>query len=323
VPGTDDRTGDTPDHQPHDEAGEPGRSSDDQLGGPPSPPAVTLTRTARFALGATIAIVLGVIVLVVVAVTARPAARNTIHQASAPAAVVAAVSDVPTAVFDAVGDGPARMGLVAPTVFAPPAPVREGGRPAVLYLGAEYCTFCAAERWPLVVALSRFGRFTRLDSVTSSSTSVFPAIQSFTFSGAVYTSPYVALSATEQYSNVRGPGGGFERLGDPPRQDRAALAQAGRVAGAGMPQGTLPVVDVAGIEALATAQLSPAVLASEPLTTVASQLTDPSAPATQAIVAAANQLTAGICTATGQLPAAVCTSPGVRQADAALGLPQP
>ena len=38
------------------------------------------------------------------------------------------------------------------------------GKPEVLYVGAEYCPFCAAERWPVVVALSRFGTWSGLSA---------------------------------------------------------------------------------------------------------------------------------------------------------------
>jgi hypothetical protein len=30
---------------------------------------------------------------------------------------------------------------------------------AVVFVGAEYCPYCASERWPLVMALSKFGTF--------------------------------------------------------------------------------------------------------------------------------------------------------------------
>ena len=33
----------------------------------------------------------------------------------------------------------------------------EAGLPEMLYMGAEYCPFCAAERWAMVMALSKFG----------------------------------------------------------------------------------------------------------------------------------------------------------------------
>ena len=51
--------------------------------------------------------------------------------------------------------------------------------------------------------------------------------------------------------------------------------------------------------------------------------TGPALPVGQAILAAANQLTAGMCAATAQQPAAVCRSRGVRTADQALGLAPP
>jgi thiol-disulfide isomerase/thioredoxin len=37
------------------------------------------------------------------------------------------------------------------------AAVTVGGKPLVLYIGAEYCPYCAATRWALVMALSKFG----------------------------------------------------------------------------------------------------------------------------------------------------------------------
>src|SRR5215471_17073708 len=37
------------------------------------------------------------------------------------------------------------------------APLTSGGKPEMLYIGAEYCPYCAAMRWSMAVALSRFG----------------------------------------------------------------------------------------------------------------------------------------------------------------------
>ena len=39
------------------------------------------------------------------------------------------------------------------------------GKPLVLYVGAEYCPYCAAERCAMVQALSRFGTFSNLTFV--------------------------------------------------------------------------------------------------------------------------------------------------------------
>jgi len=42
------------------------------------------------------------------------------------------------------------------------------GKPLVLYVGEESCPYCAAERWSLILALSKFGNFTGLKYMLSS-----------------------------------------------------------------------------------------------------------------------------------------------------------
>ena len=51
-------------------------------------------------------------------------------------------------------------GVFSPTPKQPPLTARTGKKkPELLYIGAEYCPYCAASRWPLIIALSRFGTF--------------------------------------------------------------------------------------------------------------------------------------------------------------------
>ena len=45
--------------------------------------------------------------------------------------------------------------VIAPSVFKGQPPLTSGGHPAVLYIGAEYCPYCAAERWAIVMTLLR------------------------------------------------------------------------------------------------------------------------------------------------------------------------
>ena len=71
------------------------------------------------------------------------------------------------------------------------------GKPLIFYFGAEFCPYCAAERWPLIVALSRFGTFTGLSTTTSSSSDAYPNTPTFTFRAASYTSDYVSFQAVE------------------------------------------------------------------------------------------------------------------------------
>ncbi len=114
--------------------------------------------------------------------------------------IVAAVTGVPASAFDAVGVNAPSTQLTAPTVLTGQPRLLAHGKPEVLYVGAEFCPFCAAERWPLIVALSRFGHFGRLTSMQSAPSSVFPSVQSFSFVGTTYTSRYVSFAGVELYS---------------------------------------------------------------------------------------------------------------------------
>ena len=60
-------------------------------------------------------------------------------------------------------------------------------------MGAEYCPYCAAERWALVMALSKFGTFTDLQGTTSSATDTNPSTPTFSFYGSTYTSKYLSF----------------------------------------------------------------------------------------------------------------------------------
>jgi thiol-disulfide isomerase/thioredoxin len=118
------------------------------------------------------------------------------------------------AVFDQVANVPAKTIVLAaekePTNTTPPDklpasnPVLTvGGKPEVLYIGAEYCPYCAAERWALVMALSKFGTFSNVMGVTSSSTDVNPSTPTFSFYHSGYTSPYLSFVAVETETNTR------------------------------------------------------------------------------------------------------------------------
>ena len=69
------------------------------------------------------------------------------------------------------------------------------GKPVVVYVGAEYCPFCAVERWALIMALERFGNFTNLHYTTSANDEGDYA--TFTFVGSSYTSNYIAFRGYE------------------------------------------------------------------------------------------------------------------------------
>lgn len=67
---------------------------------------------------------------------------NAASTTAATASVVSKVTAVPASALDAVGSGTATL----PTRISGP-PLVSGGKPSVVYIGAEYCPYCAAERW--------------------------------------------------------------------------------------------------------------------------------------------------------------------------------
>jgi thiol-disulfide isomerase/thioredoxin len=229
-------------------------------------------------------------------------------------AVVAAVTGMSPAIFDAVGVGSFSTG---PKALSAPSLTRDG-KPELLYVGAEYCPFCAAERWALVVALSRFGSFTNLHLSRSSATDVFPNTPTFTFFGAQYSSPYVTFTPVEQTTNQPNGRGGYT-----PLQSLGASQQAVFVTYDKPPYvpsaGSIPFIDFGGKYVLAGATFDPGLLAHKEWSQIAARLDSPSTVEAKAIAGSANLLTAAICGMTGQQPATVCASAGVTQAAQVLG----
>ncbi|HSY16362.1 MAG TPA: DUF929 family protein, partial [Jatrophihabitantaceae bacterium] len=98
---------------------------------------------------------------------------------AASTSVITDVTSVPASVLNSIGTGTAQA---LPKAISA-APLTQDGKPRVLYVGAEYCPYCAAERWAVVVALSRFGTFAGLGQTASSPSDVYPSTATLTFRG--------------------------------------------------------------------------------------------------------------------------------------------
>ena len=293
---------------------------------PASAPATRAGRRVPLALAtwALIGLVLAVVIVLLVLKVTQGAATvagglTGPAVAPAPAGVVDAATHVPASAYDAVG-APIAPGP-APALVAGQPPATVGGQPAVVFVGAEFCPYCAAERWVLVTALSRFGTFSHLGATSSAANQVFPRSATFTFDGVAYTSRYVALAAVEAYADAPSSTApaGVPKLHDPTPLETSML----RRYGAAGPSGpVLPFVDVGNrlVAVGASIGLSPGPLAGQSMEQIAGALSDPTAPTTIAILGAANEVDAAVCALTGQQPAAVCGAPGVRAGAARLGL---
>jgi hypothetical protein len=287
----------------------------------PRPPETELpTRTARFAWVAVMVILIGVIALVVYALTDATPAQQIAHPPPTSAAILSEVASVPSSTFDAVGATTAPpLPTGSPTVLVGQPPLTAAGKPEVLFVGADFCPFCAAERWPLVVALSRFGRFRQLYDTQSTPASVFPSVQSFTFTGAIYTSRYVTVTGIELFSNGTDADGTFTRIATLDAGQQALVARYRSAGSSGTLPGAYPFVDIGNKMVASTAAFSPTLLVGRSQGAIAGDLAQAQSPAARAIVAAANVLSAGICIATDQQPTRVCASKGVLSAALALG----
>ncbi len=237
----------------------------------------------------------------------------------APSSLITSVSHVPASIASAVGVTSPTTPTTPPTATGnaslwQSSTIGAGPRPVVFFYGAEFAPYAAAERWPVVVALSRFGTFSALGLMQSSSSVAFSDTPTFTFWQVGYTSIWVDLQAVERYSSLMPTGVSFTPLETPTARQAASVAVYDTSAM------NFPLLDIANHYVLVGSSFSPSVLAGLTQAQVAADLAVPASPVAQAVLASANEITAAICTVTGQRPTAVCTTRGVNLADAKMGI---
>lgn len=214
-------------------------------------------------------------------------------------ATLASLASVSPSVFQEVGTGSASNPPRAINGVA----LTEDGKPEILYVGAEFCPFCASERWALLLALSRFGTFSGLLESHSAADDVHPNTPTVSFFGSSYESPYLAFTPVEQYTNQR-VGRGYEPLQELTSEQRSIVNRFNLGGG-------IPYLYLAGDYQLGGSQFSPSLLRGMTTAEIAAAVQDPSTPQSQAIVGSANVLTAAFCDLTGGEPGNVCQSPEV------------
>ncbi|MGO9878577.1 MAG: DUF929 family protein [Acidimicrobiales bacterium] len=217
--------------------------------------------------------------------------------------------NVPDSTLAAVGLPPS---VSVPTRVTPTVATATTNQ-VVSYVGAEYCPYCAIQRWALLVALSQFGTFSNLsDQVLSSSSKVYPNLASWSFIGARYTSPYFTFDPTELTSSVLDGHGYYQSLEKMSAAQEVAYDHFD-------PQGGLPFVDLGNESATIGASASPSVLEGFSLGQIGSSLSDPTSPVAQAVDGTANYLIAAMCTmvVTGTKPS-ICSTSTTTQALSAL-----
>ncbi len=247
----------------------------------------------------------------------------------APQAAVQALTTIPPAVYNKIGTNrePALFAVTAGQPW-----LGSKGKPRVVYEGAEYCPYCAADRYAIIAALARFGRFSGLRATASGTKD--GDIATFSFLNSSYQSRYLSFRPYEA----------ADRLGQPlqhiparvqrlfstyagnPATNTPSRFGAGRWAAPGIP--FLDLANryvVAGTSSALAEVVGSGVLDEHKadLVAIAKAIRAPTSAAARVLgaasfVADANYLSAAICTLDGARPTSVCRSPGVRDAAAVL-----
>jgi hypothetical protein len=237
------------------------------------------------------------------------------------------VTTISLSVFNSVGVYGQQLPM---TVTKGQVELKSGALPQMVYVGGEFCPYCAMSRWAFVAALSRFGTFSGL-KVTSSATGD-GNIPTFSVLGSTFTSKYLVFTPYEEtdrnqaalqtvpndvlalYLKYDGNGSTLApAVFNPGTQAGIPFIDiANRAVSSGAPGFLRPVQDALQGGGPASTTVAAAAV-------IATAMHDPSTPEASALgvkylIGFANYITAGICFADGGKPSSVCNSAGVQAA---------
>jgi len=255
--------------------------------------------------GSVLAVIVIVVAFIVIRSLNKPsstAAAGANGRTPLPASVSNAVSNVPASALNTVGAGSVPQSGQPPVTAGSGPLLTSNGKPEMLYIGAEYCPYCAAMRWSMAVALSRFGTLsTPWHGIHSSSSDVFPNTATLTFYKSGYNSNHLTFTPVENLTVTKGP------LQNPTAAQNAIWAKY-------EPDPNTrgyPFIDIGNKFVIKGPIYNPAVLKGLTWSQIATAMQNPSSPVAQGVLGAANYMTAAICKTTNNQPGSVCTSPAV------------
>jgi len=186
-----------------------------------------------------------------------------------------------------------------------------GDKVGILYVGADFCPYCAGQRWALVLSLLRFVSFSGLEYMASSARDVYSSTPTFSFLHASYDSKYVTFQAVEMsdregkklQSMNKSQNDIFNTFDAPPYMAHF---------------GGFPFVYIDGQYIATRPLVSPQMLSGMDWDQIAKAFNTPSSDLYQAAMPQVNAVTAAICRLDGGNPDKVCSAPGVTAANAAL-----
>jgi hypothetical protein len=188
-------------------------------------------------------------------------------------------------IADEVGVGVVTVGAYGnlPRVINNATPFSFNGKPEILYVGGEFCPYCAITRWALVIALMRFGNFKNLSYMESSATDVYASTPTFSFLNSSYSSSMLHFDGIEVYDR------------NEQNITNNNFTQEEQFVYGKYAAGGIPFIDFANSSVQSGATVSPGVLHGSDWNQILSNLTNQNTVMAQSIIGNANIFTAYIC----------------------------
>jgi Domain of unknown function (DUF929) len=250
-------------------------------------------RRARTILSSVVAVAVVIAVIAVVAINSGGAKNNPDgNRTGAASAIVNAVTGVASSTDDTVGQGNASLSAIK---AISDAALTSDNKPELLFIGAEFCPFCAAERWSIINALSRFGTLSHLNQIRSATDD--GNLATFSFYKSSYTSKYLSFVPVEDE----------DRSSQPLVSPTAAQMTIWKK----YTSESFPFMDFGGKYVVTNAGYTDTDLSGLDWTQITNDLKDPTSTIAKDIVGEANILTKMICQLTNGQPATVCSAAGL------------
>jgi thiol-disulfide isomerase/thioredoxin len=264
-----------------------------------------MQRRILLAGGAVVVVIAVVVTLIIVKANSGgssggSSASGGVTGTALPTSVYNNVTTVPQSALDSVGTGSVTSYNPKGLTTIKGAQLTSSGKPEMLYIGAEFCPYCAAMRWSMAVALSKFGTLTPLHGIHSSSTDTDPNTPTLTFYKTGYTSKYLTFTPVEN-----------ETISHSQLQPTTTAQQSIWQKYSPPNQLGYPFIDFGNKFLINSPLYDPAVLAGLSWQQVSQDMRNPSSPVAQGVLGAANYITAAICKMTHDAPASVCGTKAV------------
>lgn len=173
-------------------------------------------------------------------------------------------------------------------------------KPALVYVGADYCPYCAITRWSMILALMRFGNFSNLHYMTSGASDVYGSTPTFTFYNSSYQSKVISFLDVETNTNKINPNTNYYyKLETPNNIENSTLFSYNQ-------RQSIPFLDFGNGSIQVGAIVGPGVIKGMNWNQILNNMRDPKSVVAQNLIGGANLFTVRICEITNNTPKNVC-----------------